>query len=428
MSNGLAIAAVTTTLTRLLERLPKEPPDPADPFDVVEVTARPLDKASQSVQRDRLNLFLYQTALNGAWRNTDMPLRTGGGHPPLALDLSYLLSAFSDSLDDHRSHQLLGRAMRLLHDHALLGREEIKTALELSELHAQIDRIRIVPVPMSLEELSKLWTAFQTQYRLSAAYQVSVVLIESRRPPSSPLPVLRRGAEDQGVTAVASPGPTLHEARPPVPLPSARLGDDITLVGANLSGAESLVRFANPHLEAPVTRPPAAGGTPETLKVTFGDAQEAGLLARWVPGFYTVSLVVTRANLPSWTTNEVPLGLAPRITVSPLTAAPGDVGLTITARPRIRNDQRVLLLVSGIEAGAPPGTPMFAAQLAPVTRTTPADEGEPTTLTFMVPALKRGTYTVRLRVDGVDSIPLPPPQADGQPQLAFDRDQQVVVA
>jgi hypothetical protein len=46
----------------------------------------------------------------------------------------------------------------------------------------------------------------------------------------------------------------------------------------------------------------------------------------------------------------------------------------------------------------------------------------------MVPALKRGTYTVRLRVDGVDSIPLPPPQADGQPQLAFDRDQQVVVA
>lgn len=427
MSSGLAMAAVTATLTRLLERLPREAPDGGgDPFDVVEVTARPLDRASENVQRDRLNVFLYHTSLNGAWRNTDMPIRAGGGPPPLALNLFYLVSAFTDSLDDHRSHELLGRAMRLLHDTAVLGREDIRAALELSGLHAQVERIRIVPVSMSLEELSKLWTAFQTQYRLSAAYEVSVILIESHQPRTSPLPVLRRGVADEGVSTVAGPGPTLLEARPPAPLPSVRLDDEIALIGTHLSSADSLVRFTNRHLAAPLTRPPHPGGSSGKLTVTLGEAQEPDLLARWVPGFYTVSLLVTRANLPPWPTNEVALALAPQITVSPLAAPPGDVELTVTCRPRIRDDQLVVLLVAGAEADATPGTPLFAAQLAPETRISPADLGQPTTLTFVVPAVARGTYTVRLRVDGVDSMPLGPLE-DGQPRLEFDRNQQVVI-
>ena len=48
--------------------------------------------------------------------------------------------------------------------------------------HEQIERVRITPQPLSVDELSKLWTAFQTHFRISAAYQVSVVLIESTRP------------------------------------------------------------------------------------------------------------------------------------------------------------------------------------------------------------------------------------------------------
>jgi len=46
---------------------------------------------------------------------------------------------------------------------------------------------------MSLEDVSKLWTTFQTQYRISAAYEVSVVIIESSRIVKTPLPVLTRG-------------------------------------------------------------------------------------------------------------------------------------------------------------------------------------------------------------------------------------------
>ena len=32
---------------------------------------------------------------------------------------------------------------------------------------------------LDIEEISKLWTAFQTNYRISAAYSVSAVLIQN---------------------------------------------------------------------------------------------------------------------------------------------------------------------------------------------------------------------------------------------------------
>jgi hypothetical protein len=41
--------------------------------------------------------------------------------------------------------------------------------------------VRVTLQPLSLEEMSRLWSTFQTQYRLSVAYEVSVVLIDSAR-------------------------------------------------------------------------------------------------------------------------------------------------------------------------------------------------------------------------------------------------------
>jgi hypothetical protein len=46
--------------------------------------------------------------------------------------------------------------MRILHDHPLLGTREIRDALADNDLDAQIERVRITPTTMSLEEMSKL--------------------------------------------------------------------------------------------------------------------------------------------------------------------------------------------------------------------------------------------------------------------------------
>lgn len=386
MSNSLAIAAVTATLRNLLTQgLTADLPGTT-------VTTRPLDLARNGDGNgNQLNLFLYQTVLNAAWRNTEMPGQVKPGEtglPPLGLNLYYLITAYGQNDDETLSHRLLGRAMSVLHDHPLLGAAEIKAALPNNDLHEQVERVRITPEPLSLDEMSKLWTAFQTQYRVSTAYQVSVVLIESTRPAKTPLPVLTRGSGDQGVTAqpdLIPPYPTLEAVRLPNQQLSARLGDVLTLSGHHLAGDSVVVRFMNPRLTTPREVVPLPGGTAAVITVQLPNAP-----ADWIAGFYTLAAVVRRAGEPDRTTNELPLSLAPRIlTIAPNPAARnagGNVTLTLTCRPEVRPEQRAALLLGDRE---------ILSQPHPT---------QTNSLTFQIIAVAAGNYFLRLRVDGVDSV------------------------
>lgn len=437
MTTSLAIAAVTEALRSLLDRRVNASPavDPnSDPeLAGTQVTTRPPDRARPAPDGgNQLNLFLFQTSPNAGWRNLPPPdrLRPGeAGQPPLALDLHYLLTAYGHDDDDAAitAHRLLGRAMSVLHDHAMLGRAEIRDALPGNEVHEQFERIRITPEVMTLEELSRLWSAFQTQYRISTAYAVTVVLIDSTRPTASPLPVLRRGEDNRGVHTLAGAGPSLREVRADV-VPetfggAARLGTDLRLLGDGLGGDDLVVSFTNDRLPAPVEAAPepaadtAARGADPRVERRFalaGEDDDLGALHRWVPGLYSVSVRELRPDVPDVVSNAVPFALAPTITVIPLEAGAGDLDLTIVCRPRIREEQRVLLLFG-------------SRQVAPTTVDTPADPSEPTRVQVSVEDVEPGTYTVRLRVDGVDSLPLAAP-ADGRTFTSeFDPDQQVVV-
>lgn len=169
MSDSLAIAAVTAALRARLDRALSA----ALPGTLV--TARPLDRARTQVGMNQLNLFLYHTTPNVAWRN----IKTDAPHPPLALNLHYFLSAYGANDDDPEptSHQLLARAMKILHDNPVLSPEELRAAQPSGTAHRQAERIRVSFQPLSVDEMSKWWTMFQTPYRLSAAYEVSVVLL-----------------------------------------------------------------------------------------------------------------------------------------------------------------------------------------------------------------------------------------------------------
>ena len=210
MSNELAIATVTATLRNLIDR------DLRDELGSGIVTTRPPDKARENVEgSNQINLFLYQTQVNAHWRNSDIPtqVRPGEtGRSPLALNLYYLMTAYGRDNEDIFGHRLLGHAMRVLHDHSTLTPNNLRAAQEDSDLHDQIERVRITPVAMTLEEISKLWATFQTQYRISVAYEASVVLIDSQIPARTPLPVLVRGSNDRGIL-------TQPNVLPP-PLPS----------------------------------------------------------------------------------------------------------------------------------------------------------------------------------------------------------------
>jgi hypothetical protein len=416
MSNALAIAAATGTLRNLLlAQIPSLDTDLSD----LEVTTQPLDLARKGVTKAQLNLFLYQTVVNGAWRNLDMPrqVRPGEtGMPPLALNLHYLITAYGrgETDNDAVSHRVMGGAMSVLHDHPLLGRGEIAGALPNNDLGEQFERLRITLLPMSLEEMSKLWTVFQTQYRISAAYEVTVVLIDSRSPVRSALPVLKRGEDDRGVATIAGLPPSLNEIRPPHSQSAARLGEDIAILGGQLSTINTTVRFTSSRVTDPIELLPQTGGSASEIAVHIpGKAEDASALSRWAPGFYTVALVQGRPGIPPISSNELAFALAPQITVTPIAAAPGTVNLTLTCEPRLLTGQRVLLLFGD-------------RQVEPASISSPADPTQPTTLTFAVSGVAAGGYMLRLRVDGVDSIPIL--YAGAPPVPSFDPAQKVTVA
>ena len=83
-----------------------------------------------------------------AWRNRDVPgrIRPGeDGFTPLALNLFYLLTLYAENDSELIGHVLLGTAMHILHDHSLLSRAEVRSALALSELDAQIEQVVVRP-------------------------------------------------------------------------------------------------------------------------------------------------------------------------------------------------------------------------------------------------------------------------------------------
>ncbi|MFL6211738.1 MAG: DUF4255 domain-containing protein [Pyrinomonadaceae bacterium] len=401
MSNALAIAAVTTTLRSLLEHA----------LGGVDVSTKPPDRA-RTGSTDQLNIFLYQTALEGALRNSPMPHQAKPGEtgqPPLALNLFYLITAYGQNDEDRAGHQVLGRAMSLLHDHPLLGPGEIKdatgTEVPTSDLHLQIERVRITPQPLTTEEISKLWATFQTHYRISTAYQVSVVLIESKRATITPLPVLGRGSpSDAGVPSQASltpPFPTILSVLPPLPsflapgeqpalLNFALLGDTLTIKGFNLDGTNVRVHIAHPLLAAERVLTPLGGNTDTEVRVVIPD-EPANLPA----GFYTLAVAVTRpGDSFSRMTNRLPFALAPDPTL-PVTVrrtAQGHVTLNLVCRPEVRPQQRAALLIGNREIAAQPHTTQTGTL----------------TFTFDIPVpsdpLAPVEYIARLRVDGVDSM------------------------
>ena len=401
MSNSLAIASVTATLRMLLVK------------NHINVTVRPLDKAPDGIDagNQRVNLFLYQALPDAAYRNMEMPGRVKSGetgHPPLPLTLYYLLTAYSgDESDQTKSHALLGKAMRIFHDHPVLGPAEIREAtnkgrggdLDKSDLDEQVERLRITPQPLLFEEMSKLWTTFQIHYRLSAAYQVSVVLIESARPTRTPLPVLIRQIDVQA--SMMPPFPTLTEIRVPnrepserlktllrLPeqQPSAELGDELVIKGHHLQGKSLEAHLANPLLEEPLSIQIKAG-TGSEFKATVPD-DPVGLPA----GFYTLSTTVVSAGLngeKKLLSNALSLSIAPTIEdIKPKTVQQKAV-LTIRCHPEVRAAQRVALLLGEQEL------------LPELPEPRPAQTD---TLKFRLKNIEPGTYFLRLRVDGVDSV------------------------
>ncbi|RCV89162.1 DUF4255 domain-containing protein [Billgrantia montanilacus] len=430
MSNVLAIAAVTRLLKDLInDTLINGNVSQALGADFT-VTALPPDRvvsdngADQSTQ---LNLFLYRLSPNAALRNEDLPTRNREGRltqrPRMALDLHYILTAVSG--EELHAEILLGYAMQLFHEQAILGRETIRAALELaaiddilpeefdpirvSQLADQIELLKITPQTLSMDDMSKLWTAFQASYRTTVAYNVSLVLIERELPTRAPLPVLSRGGltdpatgRDPGVRVrpnLSTSVPTITTVLPTDGHPVMRLGGTVEITGFSLdggaAGTEVTVRFTEPGTGVVLTMAPLSPAAPIRLEVQLPTttAVTPGSLAEgtvndptsWRVGPYVIDVLVRHVDGREFVSNALPLALAPASAPSAV-AAPPDVEITMTCSPPIRPGQTLAIL---------------AGQQMEIV-TSPATATSNATATFA--GLTSGAEVpVRLRVDGIDS-------------------------
>ena len=427
MSSPLAVGAVSAVLRNLLDNGMIEAG--AAIGSTVKVTAVAPDTIDlETMAEPRLNLFLHLATPNPGWRNTGLPSRSADSgerltNAPLALDLHYLLTAYGNV--DFQAEILLGYAMHLLHERPILDRAAIRRALNpspldvsmlppafqglaASDLADQVELIKVTPSAMGGDEMSKLWAAIQTHYRPSAAYHVSVVLIEGTNPGRSPLPVLSRGLvdsitkRDRGVVVnpdLLPPLPTLFEIMPPTRQTAARLGETLTIEGMRLAGSGHRVLLTHRLVATPFELIPSA---PNPAGTQFSVTLPNDVLAQSAlnPGQWALTLRFTPTGEPNpRETNALPLLLAP----APVIAADAPLGLpaigivrggtpsrvtvTLRVRPQVRLAQHATLMLGTVEANPQPRT------------------GDADPFVFEFPGtITAGTHWLRLRVDGTDSL------------------------
>lgn len=402
MSNYLAIATVTATLRYLLQQ--SLPPD----LSGASITTVRPDAALSTNDAIGINLFLYQVVRNAALSNCDLPTRRSDGsllrRPRLALDLNYLLTFYGNDTE-FEPQRLLGYAASMLYSQPVIGPGEIsETLLAIApfntapfdappftappyepDLAMQLERVKLTMLPLSLDELSKLWSVFyQIPFALTMAWQASVVLIEREdMVPQSALPV-----QSWTVTAMSFDTPSLSgvasASGPTAPITS---GSTILINGVNLraSGLSVLITgYATSLTPAIVSDTQLSLAVPADVP--------AGVRALQVT--QSVMLGSPPVAHPTTASNAQGFVLRPVIT-TPVTGTATEIALTVT--PGALEGQTAVLLLNEATTPPPPTPAAFTFALTPLA-------ADASTISFPLSGVTTGiAYFVRVQIDGAES-------------------------
>jgi hypothetical protein len=355
-----------------------------------------------------VNIFLYHSQPHPSLRNGDLPTRRGDGSfltkPRIPLELDYLFTFYGDSanLEPERLFAVTARTLNAIPQVSRAEIGDVVSAaqathavypfLATADLGDQVELVRITQLPMSLEELSRLWALFpDIPYALSIAYQASVVIIEQQAVVIPALPVQVRDIRVEPIErpVVASVRATAGAGQPIV------AGGSITISGTALTGAAgarvvvgglALAPSAERPSQLQVQLLPAAAGPPAgpvSLRVTQLEA-----LGR---------PPTPRAALSS---GQVTFVLAPRVSAAGLASAAvlGANGYAATFRVTVdipvQPAQAVDLVLQS------PATHLPLRVVLAADRTAPTFQ-----IDFPVTDLPAATYELVVHVDGASSAP-----------------------
>jgi len=395
VSDFRSIAAVTAALSQHLQTAVNAVPGVGG----TTVTNRRPD-APTGAAASRINVFLLQITPNSSFRSADVPFRRGDGsliqRPRAAVDLHYVISCYGDDAT-LVPQMLLGIITSVLHARPVLTRDMIAATLAnpqyaflaTSDLGAEVEQVKLTPTPMSLEELSRVWSVlFQTPYTLSTAYQASVVFLDH---PEAVTPA----------PAVLSPQVAVQPSRNPQidTIAAVNAGTIVNDSILQLSGrqlrseqGETRVRLTGDGTETIVSgaaAPAGASANDTTIRLPLASHPNLRAGVQGVQVTHWIPLSDASPTLyPVFTSDTAAWVLHPRVTSAALGAGSS---LDLTLSPPVRAGQ-----TAQAELVGPDGAIVYVSRLDPPT----VDD---VSLTFPLPGAPAGTWRVRARVDGAES-------------------------
>jgi Pvc16 N-terminal domain len=401
VSNFLAVATATATLSRTLRAALN-----ADLAGATVTTATPNPGGTGLPTGAGANLFLYDVTPNPGWTNADLPTRNTEGQlverPRVAVDLHYLISFYGNEAQ-LEPQRLLGSALRTLHERPILTRDAIRATIldalfnpfiGTSDLADDIELVKLTPMSLSLEEMSKIWSIFfQTPYTLSIAYEATVVLIDSTRTPRSALPV---GTRNVYVIPINQPVIERVIAQTGESDPIV-VGGTILIQGQNLRGQLTRVLLGDQEVTPTVAD---ISATEVRLPLTQPPVPAAGLRAglRGVQVVHRIPMGTPEVDHRGFESNVAPVVLRPVVGVpvlnlvgTGLTPRSGTIDVPLNVTVGIRQRASLLLVQ---DAAADAEAFSFPAD---------ARTAETNQLRFTVSGLPAGTYFFRVQVDGAES-------------------------
>ena len=429
MSNHLAVAAVTSTLVQLLDAQLAH-----DFVGARAVPSRP-DEAAAANADPEVRVFLYRVEPNGSWRANALPARSSSGQvferPQIGLTLQYLL-AFVGNEGQLEPQRMLGSAVRALTARPLLSRAAIEEMVQaaiasdpnhplaLTDLAEQPEIVRINLLPLSLDELSNLWSSFfQTPYQLSVAYEASVVVLTADETPTRSLPVRERT-----IFTTTLLRPTIvRTAAVDGPFVPVVVGSHLEIAGSQLR-AEEITVVAFGGIEV-VPEPDLVSGVRIEVEVPAG--VRAGVSALRI--LHRRLMGVPPAPRLAGQSNVFPVVIQPQlqpplpgthdITVDADNLRAG--GITVSLDPPVGRRQQVTLMLNAAPGGAG-GAFVFEGER----RDGDGEPDETPDLDLPFAGVPAGTYLLRVAVDGAET-PLVTDTVVGSPTEGQYTGPQVVI-
>lgn len=344
----LDLSLVTSALVKLLdENIKASPAWGAIPG--LSVTGLPPDKLAGDAT---LGLYLYHVSENATYRNQTWPGRPDSPirYLPMGIDLHYVVSAHSDlegNLSPLREQLMMGLAIKTLHDFPMIDDGTLVSGVPVfpTMLQGGENRLRVTWRPVPPNEAVSYWTAGSQPLRLSAYYEVQVILLEPEEPPSgagrvltynlfsftSGLPRLDTSRSSVTFTIPTETTPRTVEVQPAQCVP----GSELTLLGANLSGSSVALRVRTPTALDPVEADAGWGGVAGVDRF-FASVRPTLNGATVLPGIHGAQVKVTRtfvgpdgiARDVSQVSNETPFMVVPDVISIGAVSATGVFTLT----------------------------------------------------------------------------------------------------